>query len=152
MWIANQTRPDITIAVRAMARFSHVPKLLHCKAAQTILVYLNATSDLGLTFRRGHDFGSVHLEFSLKTYVDANYAHKVEDSRFVSGVASCFGGTLVSWPSRTQKVSHSIYHRGSIRSHGKRGQGGMSVRGILVFLMPGLGPMSIGVYEDNKGR
>ena len=76
MWIANQTRPDIANAVRAIARFSHDPKPIHCKAAQKILEYLNATSDLGLTFRRDDDLGSVHLEFDLEAYVDADYAHK----------------------------------------------------------------------------
>ena len=46
MWIANQTRPDIANAVWAVARFSHDPKPVHYKAAQKILEYLNATSDL----------------------------------------------------------------------------------------------------------
>ena len=45
MWIANQTRPDIANAVRAVARFSHDPKPIHYKAAQKILEYLNAASD-----------------------------------------------------------------------------------------------------------
>ena len=63
MWIANQTRPDIANAVRAVARFSHDPKPIHYKAAQKILEYLNATSDLGLTFRRDSDLESVQMEF-----------------------------------------------------------------------------------------
>ena len=29
MWLANQTRPDILNAVRAVARYSHSPKLVH---------------------------------------------------------------------------------------------------------------------------
>ena len=29
MWLANQTRPDILNAVRAVARYSHAPKLVH---------------------------------------------------------------------------------------------------------------------------
>ena len=28
MWLANQTRPDISNAVRAVARFAHAPKLI----------------------------------------------------------------------------------------------------------------------------
>ena len=59
MWIANQTRPDIANEVRAIARFSHDLKPIHYKAAQKILEYLNATSGLGLTFRRDSDLGSV---------------------------------------------------------------------------------------------
>ena len=52
MWISNQTRPDISNAVRAIARFSHDPKEVHLKAARKILKYLNPTAHLGLTFRR----------------------------------------------------------------------------------------------------
>ena len=103
MWIANQTRPDIANAVRAIARFSHDPKPIHYKAAQKILEYPNVTSDLDLTFRRDSDLGSVQMEFDLETYVEADYAHKAEDRRSVSGVAVCCGGTPVSWFAGTQK-------------------------------------------------
>ena len=51
-WITNQTRPDIANAVRAIARFWHDPKEVHHKATHKIHEYLNATADLGLTFRR----------------------------------------------------------------------------------------------------
>ena len=44
------TRPDIENEVRVVVRFSHEPKLTHDKAAQGILEYLIATSDLGLVF------------------------------------------------------------------------------------------------------
>ena len=90
-WIANQTRPDMANAVRAVARFYHDPKTIHCKAAQKILEYLNATSDLDLTSRRDRDLESVQMEFDLETYVEADYAHKAEDRRSVSGVAVCCG-------------------------------------------------------------
>ena len=96
VWIANQTRPDIANAVRAIARFFHNPKPIHYKAGQKILEYLNATSDLGLTFRRGSDVGCVQLEFDLETYVDSDHAHKAEDRLSVSGVAGSCGGALVS--------------------------------------------------------
>ena len=52
MWIANQTRPNISNAVRAIARFSHDPKEVHVKAARTTLEYLSATAHLGLILRR----------------------------------------------------------------------------------------------------
>ncbi|CAM9850875.1 unnamed protein product [Sphacelaria rigidula] len=81
MWIANQTRPDIANAVRAVARFSHEPRLTHYKAAQKILQY---------------DLECVQLDYDLDTYVDADYAHKAKDRCSVSGVAICCEGTLVS--------------------------------------------------------
>ena len=67
MWNANQTRRDIANAVRSIARFSHDPKPIRHKAAhQKILEYLNAAPDLGLTFRRDSDLGSVQLKFDLE--------------------------------------------------------------------------------------
>ena len=44
MWIANQTRPDISNAVRAIARSSHNPKELHVTAATKVLEYLGTTA------------------------------------------------------------------------------------------------------------
>ena len=44
MWIANQTRPDIVNAVRAIARFLHDPKEAHYRAAHKILGYLKSTA------------------------------------------------------------------------------------------------------------
>ena len=52
MWIANQTRPDISNAVRAVARHSHEPKRSHWKAAQKILNYLLETAHLTLKFKQ----------------------------------------------------------------------------------------------------
>ena len=99
----NQTRPDIANAVRAVARFSHDPKEAPVKAARKIIEYLSAAAHLGLTLRKDSKLEDVQLEYDLETYVDADYAHKADDRRSVSGVAVCCGGTLVSWFSRTQK-------------------------------------------------
>ena len=57
MWIANQTRPDIANAVRAVARFSHDPKEVHVKAARKIVECLSATAHLDLTFRKDSNRG-----------------------------------------------------------------------------------------------
>ena len=48
LWIANQTRPDISNAVLAVARHSHEPKDIHWDAAKKILSYLLATAELSL--------------------------------------------------------------------------------------------------------
>ena len=62
MWIANQTRPDISKEVRAIARFSHDRKEVHLKAARKILEYLSATAHLGLTFTRESRLDDVQFE------------------------------------------------------------------------------------------
>ena len=52
MWIASQTRPDISNAVRAVARHSHEPNRSHWKAAQKILNSLLETARLTLKFKQ----------------------------------------------------------------------------------------------------
>ena len=149
MWIANQTRSDISNAVRAIARFSHNPKEVHLKAARKILEYLNATAHLGLTFRRESSLEDVQLEYGIETYVDADYAHKVEDRRSVSGVAVCCGGALVSWFSRTQKCVTLSTTEAEYVAMADGVKESLYVSGVLV--LPSLGSPSIGVLEDNKG-
>ena len=41
MWPANQTKPNISNAVRAVARFAHAPKLKRWKAARENIEYQN---------------------------------------------------------------------------------------------------------------
>ena len=40
MWLANQTRPDIANAVRAVARYANKPREVHWKTAIGILEYV----------------------------------------------------------------------------------------------------------------
>ena len=68
MWLANQTRPDILNAVRAVARYFHSPKLVHWKAAIHILQYIRLTSGHGITFQRGMGSG-----VDLELYVDSDF-------------------------------------------------------------------------------
>lgn len=53
MWLPNQTRPDISNAVRAVARYAHAPKSVHWKAAVAILEYLKSTSHFVIPFKWG---------------------------------------------------------------------------------------------------
>lgn len=63
MWTANPTRLDIAKANWAIARFPQDPKPIHYKAAQVILKYLKATSDMGVLFKRGSVVGSIQSKF-----------------------------------------------------------------------------------------
>ena len=53
MWLANQTRPDIANAVKAVARYTNPLREVHWKATARILEYVFFTSDFGITFERG---------------------------------------------------------------------------------------------------
>ena len=81
-WIANQTRPDIVNAVRAVARHSHEPKEVHWTAAQTILAYLRAAVHLGIIYHAKSDVG-----VNVEVYVDADNASEDTARRSISGAA-----------------------------------------------------------------
>ena len=96
MWVSTFSRPDVSFAVRAVARHAHAPAKRHWDAIQKILGYLKRTRDLGITYQRGSGLG-------LAVYVDASYAD-TEDRRSVSGLATTVGGTVVSHGSKTQSI------------------------------------------------
>ena len=45
MWLSISTRPDISNAVRAVARYCTAPRAIHWKAALGILEYITGTSE-----------------------------------------------------------------------------------------------------------
>ena len=98
MWLANQTRPDILNAVRAVARYSHAPKRLHWQAAMHVLMYVRFTSSFGIIFQRGMVRGD-----RMELFVDSDFASKATDRRSVSGAEVMFAGACVMYLSRTQK-------------------------------------------------
>ena len=98
MWLSISTRPYISNAVRAVARYCRAPRAINWKAALGILEYINGTSEYGIAFQRG-----TLSSISLEVFADVDYASKATDRRSVSGGAIMCGGASVCWFSRTQK-------------------------------------------------
>ena len=98
MWLANQTRPDILNAVRAVARYSHAPKRLHWQAAMHVLVHVRFTSSFGITFQRG-----IVRRGRMEFFVDSNFASKATNRRSVFGAVVTFADAYVMYLCRTQK-------------------------------------------------
>jgi hypothetical protein len=67
LYLAGNTRPDITMAVSQVCRFSNSPKQSHSKAVKHILRYLKGTADKGMLVRPN---GTL----SLDNYCDADFA------------------------------------------------------------------------------
>ena len=51
LYLATNTRPDISFAVSQTSRFNHNPKHSHAVAIKRIIRYLKATADKGLVFK-----------------------------------------------------------------------------------------------------
>ena len=91
------------------------------------------------------------MEYDIKASVDADYAHKAEDRRSISGVAVRCGGTPLSLFSRTQKCVTLSTTKAEYAAMADWVKEALYVRRVLFFLFPCLGSPSIGVLEHTKG-
>ena len=96
MWLSTMTRPDISNAVRTVARHSHNPAGRHWKAVLKIMANFHRTRGMGLTFVRGS-------ALDLTAYSDADYANKSNDRRSVPGTVIGLEGAAVCWASSPQR-------------------------------------------------
>lgn len=87
------TRPNIANAIGIVARFQADPKETHLIVVKRIFRYLKRTIDFGLWYDRNSDF-------TLKTFIDVDWAGCVEDRKSTSGGAFFLENRLVSWLSK----------------------------------------------------
>ena len=146
MWLSTQTRPDISNAVRAVARYCASPKFVHWKAALGILGYVRRTSSFGITFQRGTVGG-----LSMQVFADADYASKAADRRSVSGGLVMCGGACVSWFSRTQKCVTLSTTEAEYVALADVMKEVLFLRQVWRFMLPDVGMPCIPVFEDNEG-
>ena len=76
MWLSTSTRPYISNAVRAVARYCSALKA----ATLGVLEYIKGTSEYGIIYQR-ETLTSVWLE----VFADGDYAFKATDRRSTSG-------------------------------------------------------------------
>ncbi|KAJ9511133.1 hypothetical protein QJQ45_013172 [Haematococcus lacustris] len=81
LYLSCCTRPDITYAVGALARYMSAPTQQHWTAARAILSYLKGTADQGLVF---------------------DYAGDKDTARSTTGYVFAMNGAAISWSSRLQ--------------------------------------------------
>ena len=103
MWLAILTRcPDISNAVRSLARYTSGSKIIHWKAALGILAYINGTSVFFCHCLSERDISRYSI--SLEVFADPDYASTATYRRSsVSGGPVMCRGECVCWLSRTQK-------------------------------------------------
>ncbi|CAM8884740.1 unnamed protein product [Rhodiola kirilowii] len=91
------TRPDIAYPVSVVSQYMSSPTVDHWKAVEQILGYLKGSPGRGLVYgSHGHE--------NIECFSDADWAGSKEDRRSTSGYGIMFGGNLISWQSKKQKV------------------------------------------------
>ena len=104
-YLAQNSRPDIALAVNQVSRFTHDPRLVHEVAVKRICRYLKQTRLEGLTFTPTN---ALHMD----CYVDADFAGlwNVEDPNDPNCVKSRTGyiitlaGCPMIWGSKLQQM------------------------------------------------
>ena len=97
-YLAVCTRPDISQAVGALAKYMAKPHTVHWSIAKHVLRYLGGTSDYGITF------GGPGDSPTLKGYCDSDYGSDPDTRRSTTGYVFVLNGGAVSWASRLQKT------------------------------------------------
>ena len=95
--LAQCTRPDIALAVGALASYNAAPTQAHWAAALDVIRYVGSTSARGITF----GLSNVPLEI----WCDANFAACQDTRRSTTGWVVVMYGGAVSWSSKKQPTT-----------------------------------------------
>ena len=93
LYLSTKTRPDITYAVGAVARFSSQPSQAHWVAVKRIMRYLSGTLDYGLLYGYNDNIAG---------FSDADWAGDCNDRKSTSGFVFMLSGAAISWNSNKQ--------------------------------------------------
>jgi hypothetical protein len=155
-FLAQMTRPDISMAVHNCARFSAKPTSLHEQAVKRIGRYLAHTHTQGLTYRPNDNH-------SLDMYVDADiagtwhreYAHLRGSCLSRTGFVIIYNGCPIHWGSKLQSEIALSTTEAEYIALSTALRDLLPLRRILSELRPtsllhSLPPMGLStVYEDN---
>lgn len=93
VYLAGQTRPDISYSAHYTARYMSNPSVEHMRACDHILSYLRGTAGRGLRYQKGD--GSMNLV----GFVDSDYAGCADTRRSTSGWIFMLANGPISWSS-----------------------------------------------------
>ncbi|KXJ69237.1 hypothetical protein RP20_CCG028155 [Aedes albopictus] len=96
MYLMVTSRPDICAAVSYFASLQCCATDEHWTHLKRILMYLRATADYHLAFRRSTD------SETLSVFADADWGNNPNDRRSVSGYVVKLHGATISWATRKQ--------------------------------------------------
>ena len=144
MWLSTMTRPDVSNAVRAVARRFHNPTDRRWEAVPKIMANVHGTRGMGLIFVRGSGL-------DLTSYSDADYADKSTDRRSVSGTVITLGGAAVSRASSTQRCVTLSTAEVEYVALGEGVKEALFTGAVLSFICPELTGSCARVSEDNQG-
>jgi hypothetical protein len=146
MYLANCTRPDISFAIKLLARYNSSPMKMHWVGVKNILRYLQGTKDLGLFYQKNQ-------ERTIVGYSDAGYLSNSHNARSQTGFVFIHGGTTFSWKSTKQTLVATSTNHSEIIALYEASRECVCLRRIMNFVQGSSGIGSLEsptiIYEDN---
>ena len=96
LWLAVVSRPDIAYAVGILSQFVQNLGLAHWEALKQVIIYLNTTKDLWLTF-------GGRSKTLVEGYCNADWASQ-KHRHLISGYSFHFRSGAISWSSKKQHI------------------------------------------------
>jgi hypothetical protein len=105
MYLAKHTRPDISNAVRDLARHMHAPNEVHWKSMEHCIRYVRYTRSRCLVIKPSGawDGKDKSFKFKIRGRSDSNYATDKETRRSITGSVVYLNDAIVMFQSSTQK-------------------------------------------------
>lgn len=147
MFIMVATRPDISYAVSALARFMTNPTRAQHEAALDVVRYLNGTLDLTVIFKRRH-----MDDYDLTAYSDSDWGGNLDNRRSRSGGLILLGGSPIFWSSVIQTLVALSSAEAEINALKDIVKNVLWIRGILkdTTLIPQVIANPTIIFEDNS--
>lgn len=141
MYLSVCTRPDITYAVGALARYMSCPTAEHWTAAKGLLRYLVGTTNQGLVFGGK---GSLQLE----GYCDSDYAGDTDTRHSTGGYVFILNGAAITWQSKKQPTVAASTTEAEYMAAASAVKEGLWLRQLLTDL--DLQPGPVNILADNQ--
>ncbi len=147
LYLANNTRPDISFAVSLLARHSAYPTIRHWNGIKRVFRYLQGTIDMGLFFPDDNPD-------ELTGYADAGYLSDPQDAKSQTGYVFLQGRTAISWRSTKQTMTTTSSNHSEIIALYETCREAIWLRSIINHILQHTGKKLIEkptiIYEDNK--
>ena len=142
MYLMICTRPDIACPLIQLARFLQNWGKAHWTAAIDLLIYVQSTPHLGITYHAGPT--------SLVGFADANWAGNTDNARSTTGYIFYLANGPISWKSKEQKTVALSSTEAEYMSLTAAAQEALHLRDLLPFLSVDISSPTV-IYEDNEG-
>lgn len=141
LYLCMSTRPDISFAVGALARYMSLPSMLHWQAAMGVLRYLAGTRLVGLRYSG--------TDASLHGWSDADYAGDISTRRSTTGYVFTSNGAAISWSSRLQPTVATSTLEAEYMAAAAAAKEALWLRKLRSDL--GMETGTVTIFSDNQG-